>query len=204
MDALHRSVVAVLGSDVLETDAPDWLRLYDIGVLVLGVAALALVIALLTDAIVSTRLALALGGLPRRLRGHAIVCGLGTVGYRIGSELLAAGIDVCGVDIGDEERLARARSAGIAAAIGNGAQAATLRSLGVQEAAYLFCVTDDDVANLEAALVARAENPGCASCCASSTRTWRGESSGSRDWARHAASPIWPHPHSRRPRWAAT
>ena len=36
----------------------------------------------------------------------------------------------------------------------------TLRSLGVQEAAYLFCVTDDDVANLEAALVARAENPG--------------------------------------------
>ena len=159
-DALHRSVVAMLGSDVLETDAPDWLRLYDIGVLVLGVAALALVIALLTDAIVSTRLALALGGLPRRLRGHAIVCGLGTVGYRIGSELLAAGIDVCGVDIGDEERLARARSAGIAAAIGNGAQAGTLRSLGVQEAAYLFCVTDDDVANLEAALVARAENPG--------------------------------------------
>ena len=123
VDALHRSVVAVLGSDVLEPDAPDWLRLYDIGVLVLGVAALALVIALLTDAIVSTRLALALGGLPRRLRGHAIVCGLGTVGYRIGSELLAAGIDVCGVDIGDEERLARARSAGIAAAIGNGAQA---------------------------------------------------------------------------------
>ena len=159
VDALHRSVVAVLGSDVLEPDAPDWLRLYDIGVLVLGVAALALVIAVLTDAIVSTRLAHALGGLPRRLRGHAIVCGLGTVGYRIGSELLAAGIDVCGVDIGDEVRLARARSAGMAAAIGNAAQASTLRSLGVQEAAYLFCVTDDDVANLEAALVARAENP---------------------------------------------
>src|SRR6478609_9105405 len=115
LDALHRSVLAVLGSDVLEPDAPGWLRLYDIGVLVLGVAALALVIAVLTDAIVSTRLALALGGLPRRLRG---------------------------------------------AAIGNAAQASTLRSLGVQEAAYLFCVTDDDVANLEAALVARAENPG--------------------------------------------
>jgi Trk K+ transport system NAD-binding subunit len=160
VEALHRSVVAVLGSDVLEPDAPDWLRLYDIGVLVLGVAALALVIAVLTDAIVSTRLAHALGGLPRRLRGHAIVCGLGTVGYRIGSELLAAGIDVCGVDIGDEVRLARARSAGMAAAIGNAAQASTLRSLGVTEAAYLFCVTDDDVANLEAALVARAENPG--------------------------------------------
>ena len=29
----------------------------------------------------------------------------------------------------------------------------------MQEAAYLFCVTDNDVANLEAALVARAENP---------------------------------------------
>jgi Trk K+ transport system NAD-binding subunit len=29
----------------------------------------------------------------------------------------------------------------------------------VQDAEYLFCVTDNDVANLEAALVARAENP---------------------------------------------
>ena len=29
----------------------------------------------------------------------------------------------------------------------------------MQEAEYLFCVTDNDVANLEAALVARAENP---------------------------------------------
>ena len=125
----------------------------------LGVAALALVIALLTDAIVSTRLAHALGGLPRNLRGHAIVCGLGTVGYRIGTELLAAGIDVCGVDLDEGLGLARARSAGIAAAIGDAAQASTLRSLGVQDAEYLFCVTDNDVANLEAALVARAENP---------------------------------------------
>jgi Trk K+ transport system NAD-binding subunit len=158
-DALHRSVVAVLGSDVLEPDAPAWLELYDIGVLLLGVAALALVISLFTDAIVSTRLAHALGGLPRNLRGHAIVCGLGSVGLRIGTELLAAGIDVCGVDRDEDVRLARARSAGIAAAVGDAAQASTLRSLGVQDADYLFCVTDDDVANLEAALVARAENP---------------------------------------------
>ena len=64
------------------------------------------------------------------------MCGLGTVGYRIGSELIAEGIDVYGVDIDEDVRLARARSAGIAAASGNAAQAATLRSLGVQEAAY--------------------------------------------------------------------
>jgi Trk K+ transport system NAD-binding subunit len=159
-EALHRSVAAVLGSDELSESAPGWLEIYDIGVLLVGVAALALVIALLTDALVSTRLAHALGGLPRRLRGHAIVCGLGTVGYRIGNELLSEGIDVCGVDIGDDLRLTRARSAGIAAAAGDASQISTLRSLGVHEAAYLFCVTDNDVANLEAALVARAENPG--------------------------------------------
>jgi Trk K+ transport system NAD-binding subunit len=158
-EALHRSVAAVLGSDELEPDAPGWLELYDSGVLVVGVAALALVIALVTDALVSTRIAHALGSLPRRLRGHAIVCGLGTVGYRIGNELLAEGIDVCGVDIDEGVRLTRARSAGMAAAAGDAAQIATLRSLGVQEAAYLFCVTDNDVVNLEAALVARAENP---------------------------------------------
>ena len=152
-------MAAVLGSDELSPSAPGWLELYDIGVLLVGVAALALVIALLTDAIVSTRIAHALGGLPRGLGGHAIVCGLGTVGFRIGSELLAEGIDVCGVDIGEDLRLARARSAGIASAAGDAAQASTLRSLGVKDAAYLFCVTDDDVANLEAALVARAENP---------------------------------------------
>ena len=158
-EALHRAVAAVLGSDELEPDAPAWLELYDSGVLLVGVAALALVIALVTDAMVSTRIAHALGGLPRRLRGHAIVCGLGTVGYRIGSELLAEGIDVCGVDSATTRASPRARAAGIAAAAGDAAQIATLRSLGVQEAAYLFCVTDDDVANLEAALVARAANP---------------------------------------------
>jgi Trk K+ transport system NAD-binding subunit len=157
--ALHKSVAAMLGSDVLMPGAPGWLEVCDSGVLLVGFASLALVIALLTDAIVSTRLAHALGGLPRRLRGHAIVCGLGTVGYRIGNELLAEGIDVCGVDIDEDVRIARARSAGIAAAVGDAAQASTLRSLGVQEAEYLFCVTDNDVANLEAALVARGENP---------------------------------------------
>jgi Trk K+ transport system NAD-binding subunit len=153
-------VAAILGSDELSPDAPGWLEVYDSAVLLVGVASLALVIALLTDAMVSTRLAHTLGGLPRRMRGHAIVCGLGTVGYRIGSELIAEGIDVCGVDIDEDVRLARARSSGIAAAVGDAAQASTLRSLGVHEAAYLFCVTDNDVANLEAALVARAENPG--------------------------------------------
>jgi Trk K+ transport system NAD-binding subunit len=157
--ALHRSVAAVLGSDELEPDAPGWLEIYDSGVLLVGVASLALVIALVTDALVSARIAHALGGLPRRMRGHAIVCGLGTVGYRIGTELLTEGIDVCGVDVGDDTRLTRARTAGIAAASGDAAQISTLRSLGVQEAAYLFCVTDNDIANLEAALVARAANP---------------------------------------------
>ncbi len=87
------------------------------------------------------------------------MCGLGTVGYRIGSELIAEGIDVYGVDIDEDVRLNRARSVGIAAAAGDAAQVATLRSLGIQDAAFLFCVTDNDVANLEAALVARAENP---------------------------------------------
>jgi Trk K+ transport system NAD-binding subunit len=153
-EALHRAVAAVLGSDELEPDAPGWLEIYDSGVLILGVAALALVIALVTDAMISTRLAHALGGIPRRLRG------LGTVGYRIGSELIAAGIDVCGVDLDQDGRLPRARSAGIAAAVGDAAEASTLRRLGVRDAQYLFCVTDDDVANLEAALVARGENPG--------------------------------------------
>ena len=158
-EALHRSVAAILGSDELSPDAPAWLEVYDSAVLLVGVASLALVIALLTDAMVSTRLAHALGGLPRQLRGHAIVCGLGTVGFRIGNELISEGIDVCGVDIDEDVRLPRARAAGIAAAAGDAAHASTLRSLGVHEAAYLFCVTDNDVANLEAALVARAENP---------------------------------------------
>jgi Trk K+ transport system NAD-binding subunit len=157
-EALHRSVAAVLGSDELNADAPGWLELYDSAVLVVGVASLALVIALVTDAMISTRIAHVLG-IPRRLRGHAIVCGLGTVGYRIASELQAEGIPVCGVDLDHELRLTRARAAGIAATVGDAAQASVLRSLGVQDAAYLFCVTDNDVANLEAALVARAENP---------------------------------------------
>ncbi len=64
-EALHRAVAAILGSDELSPDAPGWLEIYDSAVLLIGVAALALVIALLTDALVTTRLAHALGRLPR-------------------------------------------------------------------------------------------------------------------------------------------
>jgi hypothetical protein len=65
--------------------------------------------ALLTDAMVSTRIAHALGGVPRRLRDHAIVCGLGTVGFRIASELQdesipAAEPRACGRDRRDRRR----------------------------------------------------------------------------------------------------
>ena len=44
---------------------------------------LAVLFALITDAVVGVRLARVLGGVPRGMRDHVVVCGLGNIGYRV-------------------------------------------------------------------------------------------------------------------------
>jgi Trk K+ transport system NAD-binding subunit len=153
-------VSAASFGDASLADAPGWLQIYGIALMLVGTGCMAVLFALITDAVITTRLSGTLGAVPRRMKGHAVVCGLGSVGHRIAAQLAADGVPVVAVDkSAGSQLIGETRRLGVAAAIGDAALPETLRSLSIERASYLFCVTNDDNANLATALTARAANP---------------------------------------------
>lgn len=141
-------------------DAPAALKLFAIGVMLVGAASLVAFYALVTDALIGARLTRLLGELPRRLHGHVIVCGVGTVGYRIIEHLARLGIPAVAVEVREDSRfLAMARRRGVPVLVADASLPDTLRALNVSAARCLIAATGDDIANLEVALNARMANP---------------------------------------------
>ncbi len=134
----HGTPIAVLGGTLLAA----------------GLVLLAALIALVSDHLVTNRLVGEGLTLPLRLHGHAVVCGLGTVGFRIAEQLLARGLRVVAVDRrADAQFLAAARRLGVPVLVGDATQTSTLQALRVHHAVALFCVTHADDTNLQAALL---------------------------------------------------
>ena len=141
--------------------APAGVKLLAIGVLVVGAASLVAFYAFVADAIVGARLSRLLGGVPRQLRDHVVVCGMGTVGYRIAEQLAELGVPVVGVERDGEGRfLAAARRRGLPVLVADVSLPETLQALNLGGARALIAATGDDVANLEVALNARRQVPG--------------------------------------------
>ena len=74
------------------------LKLGVMGLMLLGALALALVYALITDAVVGVRLARSLGERPRPRRDHVVVLGLGRIGQRVVEDLVAHRIQCIAVE----------------------------------------------------------------------------------------------------------
>lgn len=86
-------------------------------------------------------------------RGHVILCGLGSVGFRILEELSAMQVPVFVVERNpDGAFVARARELGTEILIGDARAEGLLRSLNVLQARAVIVATDDDLANLEIAM----------------------------------------------------
>lgn len=98
--------------------------------------------------------------LAHRSRQHVIVCGLGTVGYRVVEELLALGEQVFVVERkNDGEFIALAREKGAEVLVGDARTDNLLRSLNVEAARAVIVATNDDLANLEIAMDVREQHP---------------------------------------------
>ncbi len=159
VDAVYFTVTTVTTTgygDINLLDASAALKAYGAGVMVLGALTIAVLYALVTDAIVGARLARELGQPPRPTRDHVIVCGLGTVGFRVVERLVAEGVECVAIDRDDERFGGAARRLGVPVMEGDAGNAATLRSLRADTARAVVAVTDDDVVNLETAVAARA------------------------------------------------
>ncbi len=164
VDAIYftTAIITTIGfGDINLRDASTPLKLYGVTFMLLGAALLAVSYAFITDLLVGARLARQAGAVSRRLRDHIVVCGLGTIGYRIVEQLARMGVPVVAVELREDGPFVQAaRALGIPILFANARQPETLEAARVGQARCLVVATDDDVANLETALNASALNPG--------------------------------------------
>jgi Trk K+ transport system NAD-binding subunit len=93
-------------------------------------------------------------------RQHIVVVGVGKVGYRIITGLVTLREPVVAIERQtDSEFLDEVRALGVVIIAGNGRHQKTLVQAGVGQARAIILATDDDLANLDAALTARDINP---------------------------------------------
>lgn len=163
VDAIYFTVATATTTgygDINLLDASWALKLYGTLLMLAGAATIGALYAFLTDALISTRLARALGEVPRGIRDHAIVAGVGSVGYRIVLQLVAAGAPVAAIEQDGQGRFVQAtRALGVPVVLGDASLRQTLAAVHPARARCLLAVTDDDGANLQTALTARAMAP---------------------------------------------
>jgi Trk K+ transport system NAD-binding subunit len=164
VDAVYFAVTIITTTgfgDINLRDAAPWLQLYAVGLMLSGTAALAILFALIADMLVSARLARLLGGgVPRGLRDHVVVCGLGNIGYRVVEHLAGLDVPVVAAEQHESNRfLGAVRRLGAPVLVADVRLPETLRALRVAEARSVVVVTSSDVVNLETALNVRALVP---------------------------------------------
>jgi Trk K+ transport system NAD-binding subunit len=136
----------------------DPIRLFSVGLSVLGTVATGLLYAWLTDRLMTLRLRLAPRRPPPAQSGHVVVVGLGRVGRSASSLLQELGRPVVAVESGAIEPHVLPTLAVVA---GDGAHGEALEAAGVGRARGVLAVTENDWVNLEIALRARTLNPDC-------------------------------------------
>jgi Trk K+ transport system NAD-binding subunit len=164
IDAIYFTVTIMTTTgfgDIHLRDAPPPLQLYGVALMLSGTAALAILFALITDALISARLARVLGAtIPRGLRDHVVVCGLGNIGYRIVEQLHDLGVPVVAAELHETNRyLPAVRRLGVPVQVADIRLPETLEILHVGRARSVVVVTSSDIVNLETALNVQALHP---------------------------------------------
>jgi Trk K+ transport system NAD-binding subunit len=164
IDAIYFTVTIMTTTgfgDIHLRDAPPPLQLYGVALMLSGTAALAILFALITDALISARLARVLGAsIPRGLHDHVVVCGLGNIGYRMVEQLHDLGVPVVAAELHETNRyLPVVRRLGVPVLVADIRLPETLEVLHVGRARSVVVVTSSDIVNLETALNIQALNP---------------------------------------------
>jgi Trk K+ transport system NAD-binding subunit len=139
----------------------EWLKVYVSVLRISGAALTAAFTAIVTNYLLRARLGGALE--VRRIPdgGHVIVCGLGNIGYRVVEELLAYGERVVVIELSRDGRfVTTARRLGVPVIVGDATVREVLRQAHSPTARAVIAATNNDLVNLEVALLVRDLNPG--------------------------------------------
>jgi Trk K+ transport system NAD-binding subunit len=160
LDAFYFTVetIGTVGyGDFYFRDQEPGLRLYAIGLMIVGATMATAFFALLTNLLVSRRIEESLGRLRvTGLSGHVVVVGLGSIGIRVVELLVRQGIQVVVVEPDQDNRyLAQARVLGVPVVDGDATQAEVLDSVHLSHARAVAVLTSDDLVNIETGLAVR-------------------------------------------------
>lgn len=160
MDALYFSTetLATVGyGDFNFLHQPVWLRLWGVVMMLGGLATTAIVVAFVADVLLSRRLSQAASRQRvSHLRRHFVVVGLGAFGIRVAGLLKDAGHDVAVIERNEENRyLSTAAELNIPVILGDATLRTTLTAARVECARAVAVLTEDDIVNIETALVLR-------------------------------------------------
>ena len=135
------------------------LQVFGILLIIGGVTLSTVILALITNALVSRRIEQSLGqGSIKGMDGHVVLVGLGAVGLRVLEGLRRQGRDVVVVERDESNRYVQhARGLGAPVVHGDATLGQTLRSVKVAEAGAVAILTSDDLVNLETGLAVRDE-----------------------------------------------
>ena len=160
-DALNVGIVLAIGGFdnlfgqlKLPFPIPWWLHLYSIGLTVAGTVFIGILYASLTERVLAARFQFLQRRPPLPRQDHVVLVGLGQVGQRIAKLLLDLKQSVVGINgtMLDPDDLPQ-----MPLIVGNWSSA--FENVNLKTARSLIAVTDDEVVNLEIALMAHAANP---------------------------------------------
>ena len=166
LDALSYAITLLTGASLVTSFDPTRagapLKIYAMILSLVGAAIVAVVYALITDAIIRSRLLQTLGrrSVPASIHDHVIVVGLGSIGFRVALGIKERGVPVVAIEADENGRfVAAARALDIPVVTGDARQRELLLQLGLPRARALVAATSSDLVNLSAALNARDLRP---------------------------------------------
>lgn len=165
VDAIYTTVqtlVTVGYGDFPFGDQPTFLRVFDIVLMLVGAALIAVMFAQLTDLLVSRRVAASFGSQRAgSMRNHVVVVGLGGVGMRVVEQLRAQGRRVAVIDKQPSPaNVSRARNLAVPVVVADATSREALTSANLRSAAGVAVLTSNDLANIETGLAIRTELDG--------------------------------------------
>jgi Trk K+ transport system NAD-binding subunit len=155
------TITTVGYGDLSFMEAPAVLKLYGAFLMLCGAALLATLFSIVTDAILGERFRDVLARGCAQSRGHVIVAGLGSIGYRLVKELARNGEAVVAIEKQQAGEFVQPAREQATVVFGNARTAEALRRAGVAGAKALVAATDNDLVNLSAGLAAKHVNPAC-------------------------------------------